>query len=46
MQQGEEMTIHYGKVWFDDTTDQGATQKSCMHEHMDDEDTFLAALEV
>ncbi len=48
LQQGEELTIYYGDIWFDDATETGPgreSRESCMHEHMDDEQMFLAGLE-
>lgn len=46
LQQGEELTIFYGNVWFDDTGNPGKlSSETCMHYHMDHEDTFLAALD-
>ena len=47
MQAGEELTIHYGRVWFKDKTCNGEGEReSCMHEHMDDAAGFLAAVEL
>ncbi|CAL8472052.1 g11594 [Coccomyxa elongata] len=46
IRQGEELTIFYGNVWFDDTGNPGnLSSETCMHDHMDHEDKFLAALD-
>jgi SET domain-containing protein len=41
----EELFIFYGKVWFKDTQP-GAVRESPMHDHMEDENAFLSALEL
>lgn len=47
-QEGEELTITYGKVWFEDRSlpAKRAEENDPVHHHMDDPDSFLAALEV
>lgn len=41
----EELSIFYGNVWFEDKTPVTVGETS-MHEHMEDENAFLAALEL
>lgn len=47
---GEELTFFYGSnLWFEEAAceqSSDAQQPTPMHEHMDDEDAFLAAIDV
>ena len=45
-QEGEELTITYGKVWFEDRNMQSrrADGEDQTHHHMDDPDSFLGAV--
>ncbi len=45
LQEGEELTITYGKIWFEDQSLKTRTDEDDpVHHHMDDPDGFLAAL--
>ncbi|CAL5220854.1 g2939 [Coccomyxa viridis] len=45
IQEGEELTITYGKIWFEDQSLKTRTDEDDpVHHHMDDPDGFLAAL--
>ena len=46
LQEGEELTITYGTVWFEDRNMQSRREdgKDPMHHHMDDPDSFLGAV--
>lgn len=44
---GDELTIFYGdKLWFEDTGAGVRAEEGPMHDHMDDEDQFLGALQL
>ena len=46
LQEGEELTITYGTVWFEDRNMQSRREdgEDPMHHHMDDPDSFLGAV--
>ena len=47
LQEGEELTITYGKIWFEDQSlAKRADEVDPVHHHMDDADGFLAALSI
>ena len=44
---GEELTISYGdKLWFKDAGAAALAEENTMHDHLDDPDQFLAALQL
>ena len=47
-QEGEELTFFYGNIWFEDKAAQQRQEGKIdtMHEHMEDEHDFLAAVKL